>query len=104
MLVGYQEEHPACKKMSDEQWRHQTWAIGWDYPALNMMLSPPQNLDTPFKVFPLCCTFRTRKVAIQIFINVRCPILRIKINTPQCWCCLATDMEEKQTKFETENK
>jgi len=43
-----------------------------------------------------------KKVPTQIFGNVRCPILRIKINTLQC--CRATNMEKKQTELETKNK
>jgi len=53
-------------------------------------------------VFPLGCTFSTRKVPNHIFGNVQCPILRIKTNTAH-WCqCLAIHMEEKQTELETE--
>ena len=49
-----------------------------------------------FKVLPLGCTFRTRKVPTQLFGNVRCPILRIKTNSsPQCWCGLATEIWKK---------
>jgi len=37
-----------------------------------------------------------KKVPTQIFGNVRCLILCIKTNsTPQCWCCLATDIRKK---------
>ena len=47
-------------------------------------------------VFPLDCTFRTKKVLTQILGNVRCPILRIKTNiTPQCRCGLASDILKK---------
>ena len=50
------------------------------------------------------CTFRARKVPIQIFGKVQCPTLRIKTNTAQCCQCLAILMEEKQTELETRNK
>jgi len=42
-----------------------------------------------------------KKRTFQIIGNVRCPILG-KPGTPLC--CLSTDMEEKQTKLEIENK
>jgi len=49
-----------------------------------------------FKVFPLCCTLRIRKVLTQIFGNVRCPILRIQtFSTLQCWCGLVSDILNK---------
>jgi len=49
-----------------------------------------------FKVFPLGCTFCTRKVPTQILGNVRCLISRIKTNsTPQCWCGLASAILKK---------
>ena len=49
-----------------------------------------------FKLFPLGCTFRTRKVPIQAFGNVQYPILHIKTNsTPQCWFGLTSDILKK---------
>jgi len=56
-----------------------------------------------FKVFP---QFRTRKVPIQIFGNVRCSILRVKTNSTLLIAVLMRPgdryMEEKQTELETE--
>ena len=49
-----------------------------------------------FKVFSRGYSLRTGNVPTQILGNVRCPILRIKTDsTPQCWCCLATDIWTK---------
>ena len=46
------------------------------------------------------CTLRTRKVPTQIFGNVRCPILHIKINsTLLCWCGLASDILNKKSRL-----
>jgi len=49
--------------------------------------------------FVMYTPYKTR--TSQIFGNARCPILG-KPRTPLC--CLATDIEEKQTELETENK
>jgi len=51
-----------------------------------------------FRVFPLACTLRTRKVLTQIFGNVQCPILHIQTNSTllqQCWCGLVSDILKK---------
>ena len=49
-------------------------------------------------VFPLDCTFRTRKVLFQILVksDVRyCALKPIVNSTPQCWCGLASDILKK---------